>query len=303
MKTTYFLYLIAISLISSFIIYYPSYSQNTIIGCINNAPVFRNEYDRLFKAELGKFQKKYIFNPWGKASYKSMKDRFQLIEEIESRNITFYPNDFETYKNIFEQKSQTEGQPINTYDLSSYAEDNARLLNYFRKNVKDKITNSIVERELASQEARKIGLRVEPWEINQRTYQIRAKYKSDQEFTNFLRINNSTELELRQSLEQQILFEKMQNKLNTYSSSGLISPEEQAKQFDDWFKKLKNESKIVFSLDGTDPALKLCAITQPKPKTVNQTAKARSITQKGKTKASNNGKKNLLKKFWKFGQN
>ena len=250
---------------------------NNIIACINHIPVYSNEFNRLFRAHLKKFERQYLFDPWQSSSLNELEDRYKLIEEAKNKNILSKSQDILGYKNYFRQKSENLGSPINTYDLNSYAEENALLLQFFQKEALKNIQDNLIEKVLILEEAKKHNLQIALWETDNRLAELKNKYKNEEEFKKFLRNNNATELELKAGMEEQIMVEILKNK---FAENG---------NFEEWLNTTKENSLIEFALLEQENKALSC---QPKIITSAQITKSKNIIN-----STTNNKKNLFNWF------
>lgn len=219
--------------------------EHNIIACVNHKPIYNSEFNRLFKVRLRQFEKQHLFDPWEASSLNDLEARYELIEKAKNKNISLNPQDVLAYKNQFQQKAQKFGSAINTYDLNSYAEENALLLQFFQQEAFKTIQDNLIEKALIMEEAQRNNLQVQNWEVENRLAEIKSKYKNEENFQTFLRNNNATELELKASLEEQIAVEKLKNKNN--------------QNFEEWFNKIKENSLIEFATSEADKKSLSCA--------------------------------------------
>jgi SurA N-terminal domain len=212
-----------------------SAQENDLIGCINNYPIYKTEYDRLLSKDLDKFKTEYIFDPWKNASVDDFEKRKNLIEKLKKQNSLFIPSTASQYHYEFSQKQKQFGNPLHTYDLNSYAEENALLTEFFQQNNQKKIQNKLIDKALLLQEAKAHNLNIMPWEIETALQKVKTKYSNPYEFQEFLRLNNANEFDLRNSLEEQILIDKLGSEKENWAN---------------WLIERKNKSQIEFSLTG-----------------------------------------------------
>lgn len=235
---------------------------NNIVACVNDSPVYLNEYERLFKSQLEKFEEKLLFDPWQASSLDRLEERSKLIKLARSRNLPIRPADIMVYKNSFNDRLKQWGSPVNTYDLNSYAEDNAVLLQLFSQEASHRIQDTLIEKELILQEARRRKINVATWEIEQRFQEVKSKQGNESNFREFLRRNNSTELELKASLEEQILTEKLKTDFSRPTMGSSISAFmiSQDNDFEKWLKQTKQSSRINLALPGSGKTIGACSI-------------------------------------------
>lgn len=295
MRTLFLLFLISV-------INFPTLAYNEVIGCVNGAPIFRIEYDRLFQSELKRFENAALFDPWQSSSYEAIETRNKLIENAESVRTFVIPEDITAYKNLFAKTQEVYGEPINTYDLNLYAEQNAKLLQYFRQQNFEKLSKSLIERELLSQNARKRGIRVAPEELEQKMNNIKAKYGGDNAFKEFLRTYNSTELEFKLALEQQLLAEKLKGILINKPIQNSEENQNANQEFENWLEEAKRTSKIAFSLNPNDPEIKVCMgnFNLPRPRQIGSKENEVNASYTPQDLSPNKDKENKTRKFKEF---
>ncbi|MDX1920428.1 MAG: SurA N-terminal domain-containing protein [Candidatus Caenarcaniphilales bacterium] len=281
---------------------FPTWSYDEIIGCINGAPIYRVEYDRLFQSELKKFEKEALFDPWQASSLEATKQREQMLEDAASVKTLVIPEDIAAYKNSFTKKQEFYGEPINTYDLNLYAEQNARLLQYFRQQNFERLSQSLIEKELLSQQARKRGIKINPEELDQKINDVKAKYGGETQFREFLRTYNSSEIEFKLALEQQLLAERLKASfINKPVQTSEASQENNQQEFETWLEETKRNSKIAFSLNPSDPEIKLCMrnFQVPTPKQFgNSNPTNKNLSQASNSPLENDEEVGKLKRFW-----
>jgi hypothetical protein len=308
-------------------------ADNSLVGCVNGAPIYLNDYNRLMKSQVAKFERRLLFDPWQASTLDALDERNKLIKLARQKNILLQPNDALFYKNLFAQKAKELGSPVNTYDLNSYAEENALLLQAFAQEQSKGIQDNLIQKELLAQEARNRGLNVQNWEVETRLQEVRSKYKLEDDYHQFLRKNNSTEIELKMQIEEQLLADKMRlalsegeaNNQDTLSTLqiGTMSSLNNADQFQQWLKKTKQVSQIEFSLPGSGVSVASCKLHTgnnltaelPQPKTSEQNFNEASpekktflrrtaVISKLEAKDDTKNKKGLLgfKKWFSTGQ-
>lgn len=260
----------------------PCKAEETIIGCVNGTAVYKSELDRAFQAELSDFQQKLLFDPWQVSSYDELEARRKAVEEARKKNILLLPADVAAFKNLFAEKVRQLGSPVNTYDLNSYAEENAQLMNLFQDSLQDKIKNRFVERILLFQEAQNRHLTVLALEVESRLQQLKTKYKQDADFREFLRRNNTSELELRAALEEAILTEKLKQSLiaqqqNSSEKSKFLLISDENQFFENWFKQYKASSQINFAENGS--TLANCFLPQSNQQQANDLSTVKYTVQ------------------------
>jgi hypothetical protein len=247
---THFFFLIFIAFfLSTFTLNGKVFAEKKVIACINGSPILYDEYNRLFQKELRAFQKNVLFDPWQAASVQAYEERIKVLEAAKTQTLFVIPNEVEAYKNLFEERQKQLGTPVNTYDLAAYASENALLLQYFRKKMHNEILSKLTDKELLRAEALKKNLRVEPWETESRLKQIKSKYTSETNYRDFLLRNNSTELELVSSLEDQILVEKLKTSLNSNGTDIELLPNDNL-NLDGLIQDLRKQSMIKYAAFG-----------------------------------------------------
>ncbi len=212
-----------------------SAQENNLIGCVNNYPIYKSEYDRLLSKDLEKFKLEYIFDPWKNSAVDDFEKRQNLIQKLKNQNSFFIPATASQYHYEFSQKQKQFGNPLNTYDLNSYAEENALLTEFFQQNNQKKIQNKLIDKALLLQEAKARNLNIMPWEIETAFQKVQSKYANPYEFQEFLRLNNANEFDLRNSIEEQILIDKLGSEKENWAN---------------WLASKKDKSQIDFALAG-----------------------------------------------------
>ncbi len=251
-----------------------------VVGCVNGSPIYASDFQRLMTAQSTKFEKSLVFDPWQPVSVAALENRNKLIEEARRKNFLVVPRDVENYRLQFSKKLADYGPPLNTYDLKSYAEENALLLQMFKIQAQKNIQDSLIEKKLLLTEARIRKLQIAPQEIENRMEEIKGKYGGDEGFRDFLRRSNSTEVELRVSLEEQLLIEKLKERL--MSAANLEAEGESgADRLSVWLKDAKEKSVLEFSLPGEEKMLS-CAISAGAPKPKSHFNAATPIESKSK---------------------
>ncbi|MDX1918359.1 MAG: hypothetical protein SFT81_04385 [Candidatus Caenarcaniphilales bacterium] len=225
-----------------------------IIGCVNGTPIHMHEYERLYLSQKARFQESLIFDPWQPSSTLNLQKRTKALEESKRRAIPAMQQEILNYQSLFEQERAKKGDPPNTYDLKSYAAENALLMQFFRQEVGLRLQKSLVEKELMVQEARARRIMVEPIEVETRLQSVKAKYPSRSEYADFLRRNSSTEFDLRYALEEQILIDKLKGAL---CQVGLDCQQ----IWHDFLADKLKKSEIAFAIPGSGQSIQVCGST------------------------------------------
>ena len=247
----------------------PSEANEPIVACVNGSALYKTELDGALRSELTKFQRRLLFDPWQSSSYEALEERRRTIEDARKKNVPMMPSDVARYKEIFSQKALQMGSPTNTYDLNLYAEENALLLSFFQQTLQGSVQDKLIERILVLQEAQNRHLVVSDLEVEQRLSQLKFKYNSDAAFREFLRRNSTSELELRASLEEAILTDKLKAALasagDAYQKEELYLITDSNQPFESWLKRYKENSLIRFAEVGS--YLSSCSPPQINPQT------------------------------------
>ena len=97
--------------------------------------------------------------------------------------------------------------------------------------VKKKVLNEMIDRELLNQESQRLGITVEDAEIDKQIGALKEKFPSEQEFTSALSKMNISETDLKTQYRQGLVIRKMIEQ--EVSSKISISPEQTRKFYDD----------------------------------------------------------------------
>lgn len=96
--------------------------------------------------------------------------------------------------------------------------------------IKDSTLKKMIDDQLIRDKAKQLGLSVTPEELNQKFTEHKARFGSDAEFTAFLTRSKSTEAQVKESLEMNLLRERVLEKLATPPE---VTDEEISKYYDE----------------------------------------------------------------------
>ena len=148
-------------------------------------------------------------------------------------------SEYDTEMSRFERQMAMSGQAPNPAEASE---------------MKGRVLDGLVDRELLKQEAKKQGITVDDNDVNQQVAMLKQKFGSEKEFTDTLAKMNLTEADLRTQLRQDLAIKKLIDQ--QVASKVTITPEEMKAFYDshpEFFKAPERvrASHILIKVDPT----------------------------------------------------